>query len=67
MFYYLKEGKNATEMQKEKICTVYGEDAVTDWMCQNWLEKFCAGDFLLDDASQSDHLKLKLIVFKLRH
>ena len=30
MFYYLKEGKNATEMQKEKIRTVYGEDVVTD-------------------------------------
>ena len=29
MLYYLKEGKNATEMQK-KICAVYGEGAVTD-------------------------------------
>jgi len=29
MLYYLKKGKNATEMQK-KICAVYGEGAVID-------------------------------------
>ena len=35
MIYYFKKGKNTTEMQK-KICTVYGEGAVTDRMCQTW-------------------------------
>ena len=31
MPYYFKNGKNATEKQKhKKICTVYGEGAVTD-------------------------------------
>ena len=35
MLYYLKEGKNATEMQKN-ICAVYGEGAVIDWICQKW-------------------------------
>ena len=39
-------------MQK-KICAVNGEGAVTDRMCQQWFVKFCAGDFLLDDALQS--------------
>ena len=29
LFYYFKKGKNTTEMQ-EKICAVYGEDAVTN-------------------------------------
>ena len=29
MIYYFKKGKNATEIQN-KICTVYGEGAVTD-------------------------------------
>ena len=29
MLYYLKKGKNATEMQK-RICAVYGGGAVTD-------------------------------------
>ena len=52
MLYYFKKGKNATEMQK-KICVVYGEGAMTDWTCQKWFAKFCAGDFLLDDAPRS--------------
>ena len=52
MLSYFKKGKNTTEMQK-KICAVYGEGAVTDWMCQKWFEKLCTGDFLLDDAPWS--------------
>ena len=39
MLYYFKKGKNTTEMQK-KICAVYGEGAVTDWMCQMQSVKF---------------------------
>ena len=53
MFYYFKKGKNASEMQKNLICTVYGVGAVTDGMCQKWFAKFLGGDYLLDDASQS--------------
>ena len=49
MLYYFKKGENATETQK-KICAVYGEGAVTDQTCQKLFSKFCAGDFLLDDA-----------------
>ena len=52
MLYYFKKGKNATEMQKEKIHAVYGEDAVTDRMCLKWFVKFRFGDFLLDNAPQ---------------
>ena len=51
MLYYFNKGKNATETQK-KICVVYGEDAVTDWMCQKWFAKFHAGDFSLDNTPQ---------------
>ena len=29
---------------------MYGEDAVTDQMCQKWFVKFRVGDFSLDDA-----------------
>ena len=36
-----------------KIYLVYGEDTVTDWMCQKWFVKFWAGDFSLDDVPQS--------------
>ena len=32
---------------------MYGEDAVTDQMCQKWLAKFRAGDFSLDNAPRS--------------
>ena len=39
ILYYFKKGKNATEPQK-KICTVYGEGAVTDRTCQKWFVKF---------------------------
>ena len=38
MLYYFKRGKNTAEMQKKKICAVYGEGAVTDPTCQKW---FC--------------------------
>ena len=41
MLYYIKKGKNATEMQ-EKISAVYGEGAVTDWTCWKWFAKFLA-------------------------
>ena len=53
MLYYFKRGKNATEMQKKRICTVYGEGARTNRTCQKWFAKFCAGGFVLEDAPQS--------------
>ena len=40
-------------MQKKNICAVYGESAVTDQTGPKWFVKFCAGDFLLDDAPRS--------------
>ena len=40
MLYYFKIGKNTTEMQKKKICTMYGEGAGTDQTCQKWFVKF---------------------------
>ena len=40
ILYYFKKGKNTPEMQ-QKICAVYGK----------WFLKFCAWDFLLDNAS----------------
>ena len=52
MLYYFKKGKNTTETHK-KICAVHGEGAVTDRTCQKWFAKFCAGDFLLDNAPRS--------------
>ena len=51
MLYYFKKGKNAIE--KQKICSVYGDHAMTDQMC-----------FILDIShwamlqGQADRLKL---------
>ena len=50
MLYYFMKWKNATEMQKKKICAVYGEGVVTNQTCQKWFAKFPAGDFSLDDT-----------------
>ena len=51
MFHFFQEGKIATELQT-KICAEYGEGAVNDQMCQKWFMKFCAGDFLRDNAPE---------------
>ena len=40
MLYYFKKGKNATEMEIKKICSVYGEGAVIGRMCQKWCVVF---------------------------
>ena len=50
-FIISRKVKITTETKKKKICAVYGEGAVTDGMCQKWFDKFCAGDFSLDDAT----------------
>ena len=65
MLYYFKKDKNNWNAQK-KICSVYGESAVTDGTCQKWCAKFHAGDFSLDivplssrpvevDSNQPEH------------
>ena len=48
---FFKKGKNVTE--PKEIVAVYGEDAVTDQMCQKWFVKFHARDFSLEDAPLS--------------
>ena len=40
-------------MKKKEICTVYGEDAVTQQACQEWFVTLHAGDFSLDNAPWS--------------
>ena len=40
MLYHFKKDKNATEMQKRKICAVYGGGAVTDQTCQKCFVEF---------------------------
>ena len=54
MLYYLRKGKNSTAKAKKKCCVAYRKGAVTDQTCQKWFGKFCARDFSLDNAPQSD-------------
>ena len=39
MIHYFKKGRKCNWNAK-KICEMYGEDAMTDQMCQKWLTKF---------------------------
>jgi len=52
MLFYFRKGKNATQTRK-KICAVYGEDAVSERVCQNWFAKFRAGDTTCEDRERS--------------
>lgn len=52
MLFYFRKGKNAAQTQK-KICAVYGEDAVSERMCQKWFVKFYAKEMNLGDAPRS--------------
>ena len=49
-YYALLRKIKAQLKPSKKIFAVYGEGAVTDQMCQKWFAKFCARDFLLDNA-----------------
>ena len=73
LLHYFKKDKNATEMQKKKICAMYGEGAVTDQTCQTCFAKFCARNFSLDDAPRSgrpveiDSDQIKILIENNQH
>jgi len=50
MLFYFRKGKNATQ---KNICAVYGEDAVSERMCQKWFAKFRSGEMNIEDALRS--------------
>lgn len=52
MLYYYKKGKNAAKTCR-KICTVYGEDAVSERRTQEWFARFRSGNFDVKDARRS--------------
>jgi len=52
MLYEFRQGKNASKAA-EAICSVYGQDAVTVRVCQNWFARFRSGDFDLKDEERS--------------
>lgn len=52
LLYYFKKGKRAADAHK-KICRVYGDDALTERVCQKWYAKFRSGNFDVNDAPRS--------------
>ncbi|EZA53808.1 Histone-lysine N-methyltransferase SETMAR [Ooceraea biroi] len=52
LLYYFKKSKRAAKAHK-KICRVYGDDALTERVCQKWFAKFRSGDFDVNDAPRS--------------
>ena len=52
MLFYFRKGKNVTQTRK-KICAVYGEDAISNRMCQKWFAKFHSGEMNIEDAPRS--------------
>jgi len=51
LFYFWKE-KNATQTKKKR-CAVYGENTVSERVCQNWFAKFGAGDTASENRKRS--------------
>lgn len=52
LLFYYKKGKTAAQA-KEKICRVYGEDALTRQTAANWFRRFRDGNFDVKDAFRS--------------
>lgn len=52
MLFYFRKGRNATQTKK-KICDVYGENAVSERVCQKWFQKFRDGDTTCEDGARS--------------
>jgi len=59
--FLFPQRQDATQTRK-KICAVYGEDALSDRMCQKWFAKFHLGEMkmLLTLAGQSPPMSTKL-------
>ena len=52
LLFYIRKGKNAVQAAK-KLRDVYGEEALKDGQCRNWLDKFRSWNFLLTDEQRS--------------
>jgi len=50
---FLFSQREKCNANQKKICAVYGEDAVSERVCQNWFAKFYAGDTTCEDRERS--------------
>jgi len=51
MLFFYRKGKHATQAAN-KICAVYGEDAVVEKTVRKWFARFKVGDFNLEDQER---------------
>ncbi|XP_050480294.1 histone-lysine N-methyltransferase SETMAR-like [Bombus huntii] len=51
MLFFYRKGKNATQTAN-KICAVYGDDAIVDRTVRKWFARFKVGDFNLEDQER---------------
>ncbi|EFN89183.1 Histone-lysine N-methyltransferase SETMAR, partial [Harpegnathos saltator] len=67
-----RKGKNASQAHKW-LCALYGNEALKERQCQNWLARFRSGDFSLKNAQRSgrpvevDETHIKAIIDSDRH
>lgn len=52
MLFYFRKGKSAAQTVN-KICSVYGDDAVGESTVRKWFARFRTGNFELEDAKRS--------------
>lgn len=52
LLYKFRRGRNAVQTVKS-VCSVFGDDAVSERTCQRWFAKFRSGSFDLSDEPRS--------------
>ena len=52
MIFYFRKGKSAAQTVN-KICSVYGDDALGESTVRKWFARFRIGNFDLEDAKRS--------------
>ena len=55
LLFYLKKGKNASQALN-KLCSVYGKDAISLRSYQRWFEKFWSGNLSVENSSRTGRL-----------
>ncbi|KAH9501546.1 hypothetical protein DERF_012385 [Dermatophagoides farinae] len=69
MLYYFRKGKRVGET-KNKICSVYGDDAIAQRTVGRWFNRFKEGKFNLEDEERSgrpgsaDDEKIKALLYE---
>ena len=44
LLFYFRKGKNTAQVYR-KLCSVYGDECLSERQCQNWFARFRSGNF----------------------